>query len=485
MSSDDRYFPRDKKLFLYHLAGVVVRFGLQIFFQRIKLRHAGNIPARGPVLFVANHPNSIMDALVLGAVTKRKVNYLAHAGLFRWKPMAWFLHNCGVIPVHRRSDDPDKMDQNVLAFKACYETLEAGESIGIFPEGTSDMLRKVKKVKTGAARILLETEQRNGYDLGVTLLPVGLHFFSRSRFRSRVLVNFGEPVPLVKFFTMYDNDPAAGVHALTDEIQARLEALTVNIREDELDRFVREIEFLYRDELKSTEAQSRTSPRAAKGQATVEEFVITQKIAECVQYYQDHQPARVAAMRERISEYRRKLDRLHLRDAMLRENQTQATITRDMLRVAGIGLAGLLPAVYGAVNNLIPYLISEGIARLYLHERTKILTALLMGGGLAFIFFYALQISLVVHFFSWPWALLYGLSLPLSGFYTLAYVQRMRKYRQRVGFSLLLFTHKHLVVKMRRQRKQLIAAMNQVRDEYLALRARLPERGSLHTMPGN
>jgi len=459
MSNDDRYFPSDKKPLLYRLTGAVVRFGLRIFFQKIELRHAGNIPPRGPALFVANHPNSIMDALLLGAVTKRKVNYLAHAGLFRWKPMAWFLFNCGVIPVHRRSDDPDKMDQNVNAFVACYERLEAGEAIGIFPEGTSDMLRKVKKVKTGAARILLETEARNGYDLGVNLLPVGLHFFSRSRFRSRVLVNFGEPVPLVKFFTKYADDPIDGVHALTNEIQARLEALTVNIREDELDRFVREIEFLYRDELKTTEASK----------STVEEFVITQKIAECVQYYQGHRPELVVEMRERITEYRRKLDRLRLRDAVLREGYSKATITRDVLRMIGIGLLGLPLALYGAVNNLIPYLISEGFARMFLHERTKILTALLIGGGLAFVFFFTAQIIFVAQFVSWPLATIYGISLPMSGFFVLAYMQLLRKYRQRISFSFLLFTNKHLVIKMRRQRKALIAAMNQVRDEYLSI----------------
>jgi hypothetical protein len=119
---------------------------------------------------------------------------------------------------------------------------------------------------------------------------------------------------------------------------------------------------------------------------------------------------------------------------------------------------------------------------MYLHERTKILTALLIGGGLAFLFFYAAQIAAAAKFTSPLWATLYGISLPLSGFFALAYVQRMRKYRQRVSFSFLLFTNKHLVIKMRRQRKALIAAMNQVRDEYLSLLANR-RAGALQTSP--
>ncbi|MEK7726928.1 MAG: lysophospholipid acyltransferase family protein, partial [candidate division KSB1 bacterium] len=228
-------FKPDRPHALYRLVRAIVKGGLGIFFQRLELRHAEHLPTTGPVIFVANHPNSIMDAMILWAVLERKVNYIAHAGLFRPGFMQWLLRNLGVIPVYRRQDDPDKMEQNLSMFRASYEVLERGETIGLFPEGTSDMLRKVKQVKTGAARIVLEAESRNGYDLGVKLIPLGLHFFSRSHFRSRVLINVGEPVPLVKYFTHYHTDPTAGVNALTREIQSRLEKLTVNIQDEELE----------------------------------------------------------------------------------------------------------------------------------------------------------------------------------------------------------------------------------------------------------
>jgi hypothetical protein len=99
------------------------------------------------------------------------------------------------------------------------------------------------------------------------------------------------------------------------------------------------------------------------------------------------------------------------------------------------------------------------------------LTALLIGGGLAFIFFYALQIGLVAYFFGPGWATLYGVSLPVSGFFALAYLKRVREYQQRVSFSLVAFTNKPLIAKMRRERRKLIRAMDQVRKEYWVKRS--------------
>ncbi|MDZ7344255.1 MAG: hypothetical protein ONA90_07045 [candidate division KSB1 bacterium] len=79
---------------------------------------------------------------------------------------------------------------------------------------------------------------------------------------------------------------------------------------------------------------------------------------------------------------------------------------------------------------------------------------------------------MIAYFFGPLWAALYGISLPVTGFFALAYLKRMRDYRERVSFSFLLFTNKHLLNKMRRERRQLIRAMDRVREEYLASQAK-------------
>ncbi|NIR51338.1 hypothetical protein GWO09_23690 [candidate division KSB1 bacterium] len=441
---------------------MVMKVAMTIFFQKIELRHGEYVPRRGPVVFVANHPNSIMDALVMGVVTKRKVNYIGHAGLFSNHLKSWFLRSSGVIPVYRREDSPDKMEQNVSAFEACYRALEKGETIGIFPEGTSDMLRKVKRVKTGAARIILEAERRNNYELGITVLPIGLYFFSRSRFRSRVLVNVGKPLDLSPFFEINRHDNYEAVHALTSEIQNRLQKLTVNIQNEQLDQFVRDIEKIYRDELKKETGDLQKSQTR-----TTLDFILTQQIANCVEYYFEHAPQRVRELQESINAYKRKLTKLHLKDAMLKEKQSFIEVFRSNAQAFGRAIFGFPIALYGIVNHFIPYFIAEYFAKKFVDERTKILSALLIGGGSAFLAFYAVQTFLVWFFFDLLWASIYLVTLPATGLFALGYVKEIRTQQERMSFSFFLFTNRQLFNKMRRERRKVITQLNEIKNEYL------------------
>ncbi len=463
-------FKRESKPLLYRLIRVVMKVAMAVFFQKIELRRGEYVPDVGPVVFVANHPNSIMDAFVMGVVTKRKVNYVGHAGLFRGKLKAWFLRSCGVIPVYRREDAPNKMEQNVSAFEACYQALEKGETIGIFPEGTSDMLRVVKRVKTGAARIVLEAERRNGYQLGVKLIPIGLYFFSRTRFRSKVLVNVGKPIELKRFFEINERDNYEAVRRLTEEIQRRLEQLTVSVSAEELDQFVRDVESIYRDELKQETLAGRkdVSPTEA-------DFIVTKQIADCVGYYFQREPQRVRALQARIQAYKRKLSRLRLRDAMLKEPQgLWPLFWKNLLSLTRV-IVGLPLAAYGLVNNLLPYLITEQLAKRFVDERTKILTALLLGGAATFLAFYSAQTALVWHFKGVGWAVLYAMSLPVSGLFTLSYLKETQAEKQRISLALFFLTKRQLLDRIQRERRQLIEELNRIKEEYMYLQGWSPE----------
>ena len=185
----------------YVLVRLVARFWIWFLFREVAVRHAERLPPAGPVLLCVNHPNNLIDSLLVAAVLQRKVHYLANAALFRNPLLAAFLLRVGAIAVHRRHDGPAGPDRNAETFAAAGRALAAGHVLAIYPEGTTHAETRVQRIKTGAARIALDYEAARATALPkprppLSLIPVGLSFEARKSFRSRVLVAFGEPVPL-------------------------------------------------------------------------------------------------------------------------------------------------------------------------------------------------------------------------------------------------------------------------------------------------
>src|SRR5688572_7179986 len=104
-------------------AGVrlIVRFWLWFFFKPVDVRHPERVPATGPVLLCINHPNNLIDSLVVAAALRRPVHYLATAALFRNPLLARFLRACGAIRVYRKMDDPNKLARNDEALWDCFQ----------------------------------------------------------------------------------------------------------------------------------------------------------------------------------------------------------------------------------------------------------------------------------------------------------------------------------------------------------------------------
>ena len=89
----------------YAFVRALGRFWIWFFFKAVDLRHAERVPPSGPVLLCINHPNNLIDSLLVGSVLPRQVHYLASGTLFRNPVMARLLVALGVIPVQRKAED--------------------------------------------------------------------------------------------------------------------------------------------------------------------------------------------------------------------------------------------------------------------------------------------------------------------------------------------------------------------------------------------
>ena len=210
-------------MWLLPILSALARIASHIYYR---VRFAGPAIPAGPVLLVANHPNSLIDPTLVVAAGSRPVQFLAKAPLFSdWK-IGWLMKAAGAIPVYRRADDPSQMERNADAFHAVFDVLARGAVVGIFPEGVSHSDPSMAPLKTGAARIALGGAARLGR--APSIVPVGLSFRAKEVFRSDAYVVRGFPLAWGDL-AFRGPDDAEAVRELTSRIETALRGVTVNL----------------------------------------------------------------------------------------------------------------------------------------------------------------------------------------------------------------------------------------------------------------
>jgi len=435
--------------------------GTRAYFREVQVRHVERVALEGPVILAANHPQSITDALILGLVSPRVVHYLAHSGLFANPLLAFLLRAAGVIPIYRREDVVDAGSQNETSFQSCCELLREGGCVGIFPEGTSQQARRVQPLKTGTARIALEAEVENDFALGLSIVPVGLSFQSRRRFRSRVLVRFGEPIVVAAHRQLFERDPHDAARVITAELQAAIRHQVVDVTQSDLEEFVQRVERVYKHELRD-----RPELRVPGLSQFERDQFLAREIARATDYFYQHRPEAIWGMAELLDEYQRKLDRLGIADRMLREESTAFAGTA--MRLAVLGTLGLPIAVWGLLTNFLPYRLTEWVTLLIGPDATKTHTTQFGVGAAVFGGFYLAYIWWAFGQFGGWTTVAIGVSLPASGLFARSYVVTLLRRRKELRFAYLRSTRGLMIQKLRRFRREIIEVMDEALEEYMA-----------------
>ncbi len=214
---------------LYETLRAAARVALHWYYSDVVVQGRGRIPAHGAVLVTANHPNALVDALLVGTTVDRRVLLTAKATLFANPALSMLLSAVGVVPLRRAKDEASAgQSRNELAFQRVTDALRREGVVLIFPEGISHDEPALAPIKTGAARMALEA--RDAGVRGLRVLPVGLVFEEKERPRSRVLVRVGEPLDVDAWSAEH---PSADAAHLTHEINAKLREVTLNFATSE------------------------------------------------------------------------------------------------------------------------------------------------------------------------------------------------------------------------------------------------------------
>lgn len=137
-----------------------VRLGLSVFCPEIHIRNQSALAEKGPILLVANHPDSFLDAIILGAYYQRKMHFLARGDVFEKPLFGYLLRKIGMIPIHRIREGKEHLHRNSSTFQESVEILKKGGAVLIFIEGICLNHHEIQPFKKGATRILESAHQQ-------------------------------------------------------------------------------------------------------------------------------------------------------------------------------------------------------------------------------------------------------------------------------------------------------------------------------------
>ncbi len=212
----------------YRFVRAIVSAALRLFYRLEVVKHVDDLS--GPVMFVGNHPNSLIDPALVFVITDREVTFLAREPLFRVPVMGLILRGVGALPVFRKQDNPGLMAKNDGTLEAAAKALIEQKAITIFPEGKSHSAPQLSDIKTGCARIALRVARAGS---ALRIIPVGLTYEQKHRFKSTVKIEVGQPllVEAVPAGALEGEAEVEWVKKLTARVGEAMRGVTLNLED--------------------------------------------------------------------------------------------------------------------------------------------------------------------------------------------------------------------------------------------------------------
>ncbi|HEY9168773.1 MAG TPA: lysophospholipid acyltransferase family protein [Lutibacter sp.] len=238
----------------YNIIRIYVKIGLFFLFKKVTVYGKENIPTKGAVIFIGNHQNALIDAILVPTTNSRNIHFLTRASAFKIGFVSKILQSLNMIPVFRVRDGIRTMKQNIEVFEQCIEILKQEKAIQIFAEGEHHLERRIQPLKKGFARIILGTLQKYP-ELPIYIVPVGINYDSHLNFPSSTSIYYGKQI-LANLFVDVKN-PDLKFKKLSQQVSTALKSLTLHIEDwDNYDEIITKLEALGVDYLNPFEANN-------------------------------------------------------------------------------------------------------------------------------------------------------------------------------------------------------------------------------------
>jgi len=148
---------------LIYILKLFIKAALWLFCSDINIKNKHLLNNNNPLLIIANHPNSFLDAIIIAAQYKRPLNFLARGDAFTKRHHRFLLGLLKMIPVYRLREGKQYLHLNEYAFTESVRLIKKGESVLIFIEGNCTNSHTLHPFKKGTARIVEKLNEQNIY----------------------------------------------------------------------------------------------------------------------------------------------------------------------------------------------------------------------------------------------------------------------------------------------------------------------------------
>lgn len=420
---------------------------MRLYYREISVRNRGVLDEPGPKIIISNHPNTLMDAWMVGFACKQRIYYMAKSTFFSSPLKRWFLESLGMVPINRASDGAMKGVSNTDSFEACYKILSEGKTLVIFPEGTSFQERHLRQLKSGAARIALEAEKRYDKKLGVKVVPIGLIYLRAEKFRSSVMINIGEGIPIAGYVDKYAENGIATARELTENFRINMERLLVNSSNKEQELLVDDI----------VEILSSNYERSEKVSGVQEEVEQLRKVNDELNAILMAQPWKLEEIEDLVHQIKWKIQQFDIRPDFLDRRYRPWMFIRQLVLSSLMMIIGLPIFLFGIIHNYVQYkLIDKAILAMMkdveYYAPVAVLFSLIVYPFVYLGFAYGVNAFIPLSDLEF-W--LYFASMPITGMFAYYFAAYVKHVSFKLKFMLLMEEDKTKLIELKRQRDQL------------------------------
>jgi 1-acyl-sn-glycerol-3-phosphate acyltransferase len=180
---------------------------------RVRVTGMHHIPDDGPVIVACNHV-SFVDPLIIGGMIRRPVNFVMYYKIYRL-PLLNFIFRTGkAIPIAGRAENPEILEN---AYRRMHDVLDAGDVLGIFPEGRITCDGEVQDFKAGIEKIIATQP--------VPVVPMALCHLWGSMFSRRDPVLKRRPYKLWSLIELRIGEPIAAAEVTAQRLQQEVRKL--------------------------------------------------------------------------------------------------------------------------------------------------------------------------------------------------------------------------------------------------------------------